>query len=232
MLRRQRSRFLYGRDNGVTTGPMIFDFFLPAACAGCAVPGRALCNRCAATLTNAPVIVRDESDGMPAIAALGAYDGILRSAILALKFRGARSIGVRLGRWLAPNIVWPFEAIVPVPLHPARLNERGYNQAAEIARGIAGASRIPLQERALVRSRHTAPQSALDMERRKANVEGSFEPGSAIDRVAGLRILIVDDVVTTGATVRACAAVLLAARARTVYLASAAIRLFSPSTRT
>jgi ComF family protein len=206
---------------------MILDFLLPATCAGCAAPGCDLCDRCAASLAASPVIVRDERDGVPAIAALGAYDGILRSAILALKFRGARPIGARLGRWLAPKIIWPFDAILPVPLHHARLDERGYNQAAEIARGIAVVSRIPLQEKALVRNRHTAPQSALDMERRKANVEGSFEPGPRIDGVAGLSILIVDDVVTTGATVRACAAVLIAAGARAVYLASAAIRLFA-----
>jgi ComF family protein len=164
-------------------------------------------------------------DGAPSLAALGPYEGLLRSAVLAMKFRGAKSIGNRLGRWLSPKIPFPFEAIVPVPLHRIRLRERGYNQAAEIARGIAAVTRTPCIDDALERVRATVPQSSLDLADRKGNVDGAFASGRRIDRVVGWRVLIVDDVVTSGATMRACAAVLLAAGVRTIYSAAAAVRL-------
>ncbi len=208
-----------------TKESMILDFLMPAHCAGCDAPGRDVCERCVAAIASPPAILLGARNGAPSLAALGPYDGMLRSAILAMKFRGARSIGTRLGRWLAPKIIFPFEAIVPVPLHSVRLRERGYNQAAEIARGIAAATRRPCIENALERVRATVPQSSLDLADRKGNVEGAFADGRCLDRVAGRRVLIVDDVVTSGATMRACAAVLRAAGVRTLYSAAAAVRL-------
>jgi ComF family protein len=204
---------------------MILDFFLPARCAACGAPGREICSRCEAAVTSSAAILINGKDATPPLTALGAYDGALRSMVLALKFRGARSVGVRLGRWLAPQIVWPFEAVVPVPLHAARLRERGYNQAADIARGIAAWARRPCIETALLRSRNTAPQSALDLARRATNVDGAFTRGRSAHEVVNRGILIVDDVVTTGATLRACADALRAVGSHTLYAACAAVRL-------
>jgi ComF family protein len=184
-----------------------------------------MCDRCVAAIASPPAILLGARNGAPSLTALGPYDGALRSAVLAMKFRGARSIGDRLGRWLSPKIIFPFEAIVPVPLHRLRLRERGYNQAGEIARGIAAATRKPCVDDALERVRATAPQSSLDLADRKGNVDGAFAYGRRIERVAGLRVLIVDDVVTSGATMRACAVVLHAAGVRTLYSAAAAVRL-------
>ena len=204
---------------------MLLDFFLPSYCAGCDAPGADLCSRCAAALTFAPAIVRAARDGTPAAIALGPYEGVLRSAVLALKFRGARPVARRIGRALALKILSPFDAVVPVPLHAQRLRERGYNQAGDIARQIAAVAHAPFVEKALERSRYTAPQSALHLTDRNKNVDGAFCAGRTIQIVAGLRVLLVDDVITTGATARACARTLLAGGVRSVYLAAAAIRL-------
>jgi len=204
---------------------MILDFLMPAYCAACGAPGGELCDACVQAIASPPAILLGARNGVPSLTALGPYDGMLRSAILAMKFRGARRIGMRLGRWLAPKVVFPFEVVVPVPLHRARLRERGYNQAAEIARGIAAASGTACVVDALARVRATVPQSSLDLVDRSGNVEGAFSAGRSIERVAGRRVLIVDDVVTSGATMRACAATLRAAGVRTLYLAAAAVRL-------
>lgn len=219
------AKHLYAAAFGGDVVVVLLDFFLPAHCAACSAPGPDVCNRCVAVIAAAPAILRSSQGGAPPVTALGPYEGALRSTILALKFRGARAIGVRLGRWLAPKLLWPFEAVVPVPLHAARLRERGYNQAAEIARGISAAARVPCVEKALEKIRATDPQSALDLAERRTNVEGAFRAGPEMKRVVGLRVLLVDDVVTTGATASACSATLSAAGTRTLYLAAAAMRL-------
>jgi ComF family protein len=162
------------------------------------------------------------ADALPLVA-LGPYRGALKSAILALKFRGARSVGARLGRMLSLTCM-PCDAIVPVPLHAQRLRARGYNQAALIADGIAaaqGGSRID----ALVRIRATAMQSSLDATARATNVRGAFGPSSEAHRISGRAVLLVDDVATTGATSLACAAALREAGALDVHLAVAAVVL-------
>lgn len=203
---------------------MLLDFFAPARCAGCGETGGVLCSRCAATIATGHAIVVGARESVPPVLALGCYEGYLRAAVLALKFRGARAVGATLGHWIAQRVFWPFELIVPVPLHAQRLRERGYNQAALIARGAANASRSRCVADALVRYRSTVPQSSLGVSERRANVQGAFGAGQKIGEVTGRRILIVDDVVTTGATVGECAAVLRTAGARCVYVACAAIR--------
>lgn len=204
---------------------MILEFLWPTHCAGCGSLGRDVCDRCTAALTTVPSLLRGVHAGTPPLVAAGAYAGVLRAMILALKFRGTRNVGRYIGRALATKIVWPCDAVVPVPLHAQRLRERGYNQAAEIARAIAARARLPLFERALLRVRATQPQSTLDLEQRRENVSGAFCAGPQIDAIRGRRVLLVDDVVTTGATARACAATLDAAGARAIYLAAAALRL-------
>lgn len=97
-----------------------------------------------------------------------------------------------------------FDALVPVPLHPSRRRERGYNQAEAIAEALGRFSGTPVRPRALIRRKATATQTRLGREQRLGNLEGAFacpDAGSA----RGLRLLLVDDVFTTGATVSACA---------------------------
>ena len=208
-----------------TADTMLLDFLMPAYCAACGRPGSGLCDRCSALIASSSAILIGGRDGTPPLTALGAYEGVLRTAILALKFRNARHVGTRLGNWLGRRLIWPFEVVIPVPLHAARLRMRGFNQAGVIARAVARAAGSCFVEHALVRNRSTLPQSSLDLAGRQANVRGAFAPGRHVDRVAGCRVLIVDDVVTTGATLRACAAALIASGVRTVYGAAAAVRL-------
>ena len=136
-------------------------------------------------------------------------------AIQSLKFRGerawARVFGALLARERARDArtSWP-DLVVPVPLHTGRLIERGYNQAADLARFAARALPLRCAPGALRRSRATHEQSALPAAQRSRNVAGAFEASSRLD---GLRVALVDDVLTTGSTVRAAGAALAAAGA-------------------
>jgi ComF family protein len=159
------------------------------------------------------------------VRAVGAYRDGLRAAIHALKFRGRVAVAAPLAALLAERgaalvgmtagDTVPVDAVVPVPLHPARLAERGFNQAELLAAPCARAWARPLVTDALVRTRPTRPQTDLDAAERSANVAGAF----AVRRpaaLAGLRVLLVDDVLTTGATARAAARVLREAGAASV----------------
>jgi len=146
-------------------------------------------------------------------------------AIQALKFRGERAWARVFGTLLARqrcregrdgSAAEPLpELIVPVPLHLSRLRERGYNQSADLARMAALALRVPHDACALLRCRATAAQSALPAAPRTTNVAGAFRAERALQ---GLRIALVDDVLTTGSTAAAAAAALVAAGARGVEL--------------
>jgi len=135
--------------------------------------------------------------------------------IRTLKFHNGLGLATLLGRRLAsrlqPEPGRP-DRIMPVPLHPTRLRSRGYNQALELARPIAAALDIPLDYQSLQRIRATAAQSELPVEQRGRNMRGAFavRAGSQLD---GLRIALVDDVLTTGSTVVAASRALLAAGA-------------------
>jgi ComF family protein len=137
--------------------------------------------------------------------------------VLALKFAGRLPPGRLLGELLAESVAVACtkhpDVLVPVPLHPARLRERGFNQAMEIARPVSHALGVPVSTRACRRIRATAPQSDLKGKARRRNVRGAF---IADEHVAGLHVAVIDDVYTTGSTIAAVTAALRSAGAARV----------------
>jgi ComF family protein len=155
--------------------------------------------------------------------AAGAYAGPLREALHAFKFGGKRALARPLGDLvleqcgglLGPHV----DALVAVPLTRARERERGFNQATLLAAHLAAASGVPHKPRWLARRLGTRPQTELTADERRANVAGAFR---ASPHVAGAHVLLVDDILTTGATAGECARTLRAAGARAVGVVAVA----------
>ena len=171
-----------------------------------------LCARCAEGLLEPAFSLFELS--------LGVYGGALERAVRAYKFGGVRRLGGFFGTALADALVtsgWEADLISAVPLHPSRYLQRGYNQAALVARAAAGRSGLPY--RALLRRvRATRQQARLGGSARQGNVAGAFR-AVPLD---GERVVLVDDVMTSGATVTECALALLEAGASRVYVATVA----------
>lgn len=156
--------------------------------------------------------------------AIGPYEGRLRDVIHALKYDGRRSLARPLGqlmREFGGPVLEAADLVVPVPLHFVRQRVRGFNQAEDLAHALG----LPVS-RALRRSRHTPSQTDLPAEQRHANVRNAFRLRRSAD-VVGRCVVLVDDVSTTGATLGACARVLLEHGAREVRALTAA-RVASP----
>jgi ComF family protein len=158
--------------------------------------------------------------------AWGHYGGALERVLHALKFRRhdffADPLAALMHETLGERLTdTPFDAVVPIPMHRAKLRRRGYNQAELLARSLASRLRVRPAPELLERTGERATQSRLSRAERRANVRGAF---AASRRAAGKSILLVDDVCTTGETLRACAAALLqqdAARVCAVVVARA-----------
>jgi ComF family protein len=179
----------------------------PPLCASC---GREVGagNRCQDCAREQPRI-----DG---IRACSRFEGAVRTAVHRLKYNGQRALAEPLAELLERTAreLPSADAIVPLPLHPARERERGYNQSGLLAVALAGRLELPVLP-AAVRTRKTNDQVGLTRRERQENVRGAFAcPDPAL--VAGRRLLLVDDVCTTGSTLVACAAPLLRANAASV----------------
>jgi ComF family protein len=135
----------------------------------------------------------------------GYYTGELGGLVRAFKFQNRRNLVELLGPFLVDTFheTWnrdDFDMILAVPLHPKRLRDRGYNQAGLLARSLSLRIRVPFNKGMLIRKRPTLPQTGLSDSRRAANVRNAFACENP-ERISGRRILLVDDVMTTGATV-------------------------------
>ena len=192
-----RIRFLDGPVCDGCGAP--FEYDLGARCAACVARPRAFDAARAACL----------------------YDETSRDPILKLKHADRTDLAPMLARWIsraASGLIEEADAIAPVPLHPLRLLRRRYNQAAEIARPLCELTGTPYLADALRRRRATPTQGGRSGSGRRRNVAGAFEVIKP-EKVAGLRILLIDDVLTTGATAEACARALKGAGAARVDLA-------------
>ena len=207
-------------------GAALADHFCPPCCGQWTPVDSPLCSRCGMVFTS-----RTGADhwcgrclahpgAYTRARAIGIYDGSLREAIHALKFNGQTRLAVSLGLllWAAYQRYWrvgEIDVIAPVPLHSRRLRRRGFNQAYQLIQAWELPVETIVVRDLLVRRRDTAPQSGLDRRQRQMNIKHAF----AVNRSgasAGKQVLLVDDVLTTGATAEACANVLLQDGARRV----------------
>lgn len=199
--------------------PNPLELLFPSLCVLCTAPldgVKAVCTSCLETLLPTGLgswldkaAVRE---GLDKAWSAFWYDGTMQSLIHLLKYNGHRRVGKRISEaafhQLEGEVPWGhFDVLVPVPLHRTTRRERGYNQSAVLARTLGELSGLPMNERLVLRHRWTRSQTGLSVQERRANVEGSFR---AAGPGAGRRVLLVDDVLTTGATASACAQALKA----------------------
>jgi ComF family protein len=215
-------------------GRAALDLLFPPRCAVCGAGGAFLCDGCAASLVEAspprcprcwrPAPDADEclhcqltAPPFDALRTAFVYQGVARELVHALKYRGMTVLAAPMASLLAGAAAQArFDLVVPVPLSGLRKRTRGYNQAELLARALAGDLGVPAQPSALVRRRHTAPQArSADAEARHRNVAGAFVCRD--ESLAGRRVLLIDDVTTTGATLAACAEALRTAGAASVW---------------
>jgi ComF family protein len=206
------------------------DLAFPAACSGCGREGAPLCETCLPALDARLTLPGGTPIGLPAdlpapllqLEWCAPFAGPVRAALHDLKYAGERRLAEPLGAAIARRwgrVGTGAQVLVPVPVHAERERRRGYDQAALIAAVAARRLGLPLS-RALERERATVAQFELGRDERATNVAGAFglraSDPSAEDAVAGRWILLIDDVVTTGATLAACATALRRAGALAV----------------
>ncbi len=177
-----------------------------------APPTRAVCGGC---LAKPPAYDRARSAVL--------YDAASRNLILAFKHGDRLTLTALFVHWLRAAggpLIDDADCVIPVPLHPLRLIARRYNQAAVLARGLSELAGIPVVDRLLIRGRNTPSQWRLTVRQRAQNMRGAFalrnKSLGTLEVIEGRRVLLIDDVLTTGATVNACARVLKAGGASAV----------------
>jgi ComF family protein len=211
----------------------ILNFFIPPFCAVCGKrdkgwPSTPICDSCWSTFLSddmgGRMPVPDRSYSFSRFRARFLMSEEFQKAVHALKYKKMPSIGRKMGWELGAFIsidYWSnMDAIVAVPLHHTRMRDRSYNQAEMIALGLSESTGLFILKKAIKRIRDTGTQTSLDKQMRYSNVEGAFLADPA--KVKGKRILLVDDVVTTGSTTDECAKALLKAGALEVRVVSAA----------
>ena len=212
----------------------VLDWVFPPECAACGEPGYRLCLNCQSHIrftddwleigseSGARSHSRRQSQDVPDHCEdsrhLAYYEGVIRECVHSIKYQENRGLGEffsKLLMILVQNANWDINLIIPVPLSDARLKERGYNQSALIARPLAARLRVPCNAYGLERVLDTPSQVGLSAEERRKNVAGAFIARS--DIVQAKSILLLDDVMTTGSTLRACAGAAMRAGSQAVY---------------
>jgi ComF family protein len=232
------------RAVAATAGRSVADFLYPPGCIGCAAPTGDAHALCAACWRQMPFIARpycerlgtpfafDSGPGLVSPAAMAAppdfgrartvarYEGPARELVHRLKYGDRLDLAPSMGAWMASagsEILAGADLLVPVPLHRWRLWRRRHNQAAVLAHAVSRVADVPARHDVLARVRSTRPQVGLSRNERAENLRGAFRAGpTAPAALAGVRVVLVDDVMTTGATANAAARVLLRAGAAQV----------------
>lgn len=220
-------------EMGQRAGQALLDLIFPPRCPGCGRLGELFCHACRAQVEpiSGPVCprcgrpteqaepcasCRPTASPLERIVSAVVFAGPMRAAIHELKYNNGRALAAPLAVYLVE--AWrradlAADCIVPVPLHARRQAERGYNQAALLAHGLSRAVGVPLDERLVIRRKATQQQVWLNAAQRRENVRDAFACRGPAN---GRRIVLVDDVCTTGSTLEACAAALRAAGAGSV----------------
>lgn len=223
------------------------DLLFPPTCVTCGRAGHRICPRCAQLVQPTPHAIcwrcgrsqprqtdccdlckNGTAFPLQRARAAALHVSPLREWIHLLKYEGRRDLAPLLARYLIAALDRPdwrellprLDAVTPVPLHPQRLRERGYNQAELLAQEVCERRRLPLRVDLVQRSKLTRSQVGLSRVERRENVKDAFTASPACQ---GLHILLIDDVYTTGATLCACASALLRAGAAAVYALTLAI---------
>jgi ComF family protein len=212
------------------------DLLFPRKCVGCGREGEYICHSCRQLLTPitppvCPRCGRPQPDGIlchscvdwqPRIDGIRSpfvFDGVIRHAIHELKYRNLRALAVSLAEMLNDHLSSnpvPGDVLVPVPLHPKRWRERGYNQSGLLAIELRKLSGLPAVDDCLLRKQHTSPQArSASINERRSNVTNAFVCRD--NRLQGKQVLLIDDVSTSGATLDACAAALKSSGAASVW---------------
>ncbi len=215
----------------------LLDLLFPPRCAGCrrlgallcpdclqalAPVGEAICVRCGVATTARCTCITcksDPPDPLRGMRGVVFYGGVAAAAIQALKYEGKKQLAAPLGDLLVAYLdahPLPFDCVTPAPLHANRLAERGFNQAELLARRLSEVKGLPLRTDLVFRQRHTSQQVHLNRQERRANMIDAFapQPGATL---SGERVLLIDDVCTSGATLRACGQALAAAGAGEIW---------------
>jgi ComF family protein len=153
----------------------------------------------------------------------GLYDGALKKAINLLKYHGIKRLSKPLSDLLSRIKLPDVDAVIPVPLHPKRLRQREYNQSALIAYKVAKKLDTTLFTDCLIKTKDTPPQVGLSSNKRRTNMKSAFEVKNQ-NNIKGGNILLIDDVVTTGATIRECSATLKEANVKSIHVIALAHR--------
>jgi ComF family protein len=206
---------------------LTLDLLFPRWCVGCGKEGELICDKCRRSMVRlvppvCPKCGRPQASGVLCPSCVGwnssidgirspfRFEGVARHAVHQLKYRNLRILSRPLAGMMHDYLVKapvPSDTLVPVPLHPRRLRERGYNQSGLLADALGKLTSLPVIHDGLIRARYTPPQARTpSVERRRANLDGAF--ASAGECFKDRRVLLVDDVATSAATLEACAVAL------------------------
>ncbi len=213
----------------------LLDFLFPKRCVGCGRIGSYVCVACAVMMERVksneaicPMCQRRAHGGVThpgckrayaidGLTSFFRYKGVVRKAIKTLKYRLVSDLAWELMSHISLSAV-SADMLIPIPLHRERIRNRGFNQAEVLGSLLAARLNIPVQNDILCRTRHTHPQAGIQQkEERLSNMKNAFLIKKGSHGIRGLRIILFDDVVTTGATLRAAASVLKRAGAKSVW---------------